>query len=144
MQLVDTNFSLIPELASLFSNKFKQRFSENEITIEHMFIIGSRLILFAPKNSHKLLIYNLDIGYDGHQGQGSEFCTDFVNSLQKIPHSIYKINLALPIFSFSIAQYNDVIELEAFQRNNSKIFVLRIPLLVPEPYIFYHLYPIPI
>lgn len=70
--------------------------------------------------------------------------TDLVDSLQKISQSIHKNNLPLPIFSSSIAQYVDIIELEAFQLNNKIIFVLRIPLVDPETYILYHLYPIPI
>lgn len=69
---------------------------------------------------------------------------DLIDSLQQISQSLRKNNLPLPIYSASVAQYIDIIELEAYQSDSKIVFVLKIPLVEPETYTLFHLYPIPI
>lgn len=69
---------------------------------------------------------------------------DLIDSLKGISQSLQKANLPLPVYSSSIAQYIDIIELEAYQSDTKIVFVLKVPLVEPESYTLYHLYPIPI
>ena len=69
---------------------------------------------------------------------------DLVASLQEISRSLVKNNLPLPTYGSNLAEYLDIIELEAYQSESKIIFVLKIPLTDPETYTLYHLYPIPI
>ena len=69
---------------------------------------------------------------------------DLITSLQEISRSLIKNNLPLPTYSSNIAQYLEIIELDAYQSDAKVIFVLKIPLTNPETYTLYHLYPIPI
>lgn len=69
---------------------------------------------------------------------------DLVSSLQDISRSLVKNNLPLPTYGSNIANYLDIIELEAYQSDSKIIFVLKIPLIDPETYTLYHLYPIPV
>lgn len=69
---------------------------------------------------------------------------DLIESLKQISQSLQKNNLPLPVYSSSLAKYIDIIELEAYQSESKVIFVLKIPLVEPETYTMYHLYPIPI
>lgn len=69
---------------------------------------------------------------------------DLIESLKQISHSLQKTNLPLPVYSSSLSKYIDIIELEAYQSETKVIFVLKIPLVEPETYTLYHLYPIPI
>lgn len=69
---------------------------------------------------------------------------DLVNSLQEISQNLQRNNLPLPINLSKVAQYLDIIELKAFQVNSELIFVLNIPLVDPQTYSVYKLYPIPI
>lgn len=69
---------------------------------------------------------------------------DLVESLRQISQSLSKNNIPLPAYSSSIPQYLDIIGLEAYQSDSRIIFVLNIPLVEPETYTLYHLYPIPI
>lgn len=67
---------------------------------------------------------------------------DLTDSLNEISHSLQRNNLPLP--THAISQYVNIIELEAFQIDTKIIFVLKIPLVDPETYTLYRLYPIPI
>lgn len=67
-----------------------------------------------------------------------------VTSLQEISQSLRRNNLPLPIKLSAVAQYLDIIELQAFQVDSNLIFVLKIPLVEPQHYNTYRLYPIPI
>lgn len=69
---------------------------------------------------------------------------DLINSLRHVSQSLHKNNLPLPAYSSSLAKYLDIIELEAYQSDSKVIFVLRIPLVEPDTYTLYHVYPIPI
>lgn len=69
---------------------------------------------------------------------------DLVTSLQEISQSLHKNNLPITPQISKVAQYFDIIELQAFQAGTKIIFVLKIPLTEPESYTLYHLYPIPI
>lgn len=69
---------------------------------------------------------------------------DLIESLKQISQSLSKNNLPLPAYTTSISQYLDIISLEAYQSDSRIIFVLNIPLVEPETYTLYHLYPIPI
>lgn len=69
---------------------------------------------------------------------------DLVASLQEISQSLHKNNLPITPQISKVAQYFDIIELQAFQAGSKVIFVLKIPLTEPERYTLYHLYPIPI
>lgn len=69
---------------------------------------------------------------------------DLVNSLQEISQNLQRNNLPLPIKLSKVAQYLDIIELKAFQINSELIFVLDIPLIDPQKYSVFQLYPIPI
>lgn len=69
---------------------------------------------------------------------------DLIDSLKQVSQSLQKNNLPLPVYSSSLAKYIDIIELEAYQSESKVIFVLKIPLVEPETYTMYHLYPIPI
>lgn len=69
---------------------------------------------------------------------------DLITSLQEISQNLHRNNLPLPAKSSKIAQYLDIIELEAFQSNSNLVFVLKIPLVEPQTYTLYRLYPIPI
>ena len=69
---------------------------------------------------------------------------DLITSLQEISRSLIKNNLPLPTYSSNIAQYLEIIELDAYQSDAKVTFVLKIPLTNPETYTLYHLYPIPI
>lgn len=69
---------------------------------------------------------------------------DLVSSLQDISRSLVRNNLPLPTYGSNIAEYLDIIELEAYQSDSKIIFVLKIPLIDPETYTLYHLYPIPV
>ena len=69
---------------------------------------------------------------------------DLVLSLQQISQGLHKNNLPFPASSTKIAQYLDIIELQAFQTESKIVFILKIPLVQPEAYSIYKLYPIPI
>lgn len=69
---------------------------------------------------------------------------DLLNSLKEISHSLKNTELPFPIEFSSISNYLDVIELKAFQLDNRIVFVLNIPLLEPENYLLYRIYPIPL
>ena len=69
---------------------------------------------------------------------------NLVSSLQEISQNLQRNNLPLPIKLSKVAQYLDIIELQAFQTDSSLIFVLKIPLVDPQTYTAYQLYPIPI
>lgn len=69
---------------------------------------------------------------------------DLVSSLQRISQSLNKNNLPLSASSSQVARYLDIIELQAFQIESKIVFVLKIPLVEPETYTLYRLYPIPI
>lgn len=69
---------------------------------------------------------------------------DLITSLQQISQSLQRNNLPLTISTTSIAQYLDIIELQAFQTESKIVFVLKIPLIEPELYTIYKLYPIPV
>lgn len=69
---------------------------------------------------------------------------DLILSLQEISQNLHKNSLPLPVKSSKIAQYLDIIELEAYQTNSDLVFVLKIPLIDPQSYTLYRLYPIPI
>lgn len=70
--------------------------------------------------------------------------SDLVVSLQEISQNLQRNNLPLPIKLSKVAQYLDIIELQAFQTDSSLIFVLKVPLVDPQSYTAYQLYPIPI
>lgn len=69
---------------------------------------------------------------------------DLISALQQASQSLRKNNLPLPVYSSSVAQYIDIIELDAFQTDLRIVFVLKVPLIEPESYTLYRLYPIPI
>lgn len=69
---------------------------------------------------------------------------DLVLSLQDISKSLSKNNLPLPTYSSNIGQYLDIIELEAYQTENKIVFVLKIPLIEPETYTLFKIFPIPL
>lgn len=69
---------------------------------------------------------------------------DLITSLQEISQNLHRNNLPLSIKLSKVAQYLDIIELQAFQTDSSLIFVLKIPLVDPQTYTAYQLYPIPI
>lgn len=68
---------------------------------------------------------------------------DLVSSLENIAKSLQKNNLPLSPREAKVATYLDIIELAAFQTMDKLIFVLDIPLVEPELYTVYRLYPIP-
>lgn len=67
---------------------------------------------------------------------------DLISSLNEISRSLKRNNLPLP--TYAVAQYLDIIELEAFQIDTKVVFVLTIPLVDPDIYTLYKLYPIPV
>lgn len=67
-----------------------------------------------------------------------------IAALQEISQNLVKNNLPLPVRHSNVAQYLEIIELEAFQTNSDLVFVLRIPLVEQQLYTVFHLYPIPI
>ncbi|XP_074031912.1 uncharacterized protein [Leptinotarsa decemlineata] len=69
---------------------------------------------------------------------------DLLYSLQEISQTLNKNNLPLYVSIGNIPQYLDLIELQAYQTDNKVVFVLNIPLVEPETYTLFHLYPIPI
>ncbi|XP_074026487.1 uncharacterized protein [Leptinotarsa decemlineata] len=69
---------------------------------------------------------------------------DLMNSLQEISQSLHKNNLPLPTMLSHVAQYIEIIELEAYQVDKRIVFILKIPLVEPETYTLYRLLPIPI
>lgn len=69
---------------------------------------------------------------------------DLINALQEISQSLKRFNLPLTAKMSNIALYLDIIELEAFQTDSKIIFILKIPLLEPEIYTLYELFPLPI
>lgn len=69
---------------------------------------------------------------------------DLVTSLQEISRSLSKNNLPFPTYTSNVAKYLDVIELEAYQSDSKIVFVLKIPLLEPETFTLYRIFPIPI
>lgn len=69
---------------------------------------------------------------------------DLVDSLKHISQSLKRNNLPLPISATSIPQYLDIIELKAYQLDSKVVFVLNIPLVEPEEYTLYRIYPIPL
>jgi len=70
--------------------------------------------------------------------------SDLEDSLRQISNSLQRNHLPLPVSASTIAQYIDLIELDAYQSDTKIVFVLKIPLVDPSPYILYRLYPIPI
>lgn len=70
--------------------------------------------------------------------------SDLIESLKRISQALQKNNLPLPIYSSYIAQYIDIIELQAYQTDTRIVFVLNIPLVDPETYTLYRIFPIPI
>uniref|UniRef100_A0A6P7HAB5 Uncharacterized protein LOC114348192 n=1 Tax=Diabrotica virgifera virgifera TaxID=50390 RepID=A0A6P7HAB5_DIAVI len=69
---------------------------------------------------------------------------DLLDSLKIISQSLQNNVLPLPICTSNIAQYIDIIKLQAYQLDSKIVFVLEIPLVDPEIYTLYHLYSIPI
>jgi len=69
---------------------------------------------------------------------------DLIVSLKQISQALHKNNLPLPVYISKLAQYLDIIELEAYQTDTKVVFILKIPLVEPETYIMYHIFPIPI
>lgn len=69
---------------------------------------------------------------------------DLILSLKEISQNLVKNNLPLPVKYSTIAQFLDIIELEAFQTQNDLVFVLKIPLVEQYTYTLFHLYPIPV
>lgn len=69
---------------------------------------------------------------------------DLIASLQEISRSLSKNNLPLPTYLSYVARYLDIIDLEAYQSDGKIVFILKIPLIEPEIYTLYHIYPIPI
>lgn len=69
---------------------------------------------------------------------------NLITSLQEISQNLVKNNLPLSVKYSEVAQYLEIIELEAFQTNSDLVFVLKIPLVEQQLYTLYHLYPIPI
>ncbi|XP_074028548.1 uncharacterized protein [Leptinotarsa decemlineata] len=67
-----------------------------------------------------------------------------INALLEISQNLRRNNLPLQPKLDKIAQYLEIIELEAFQTEHNLIFVLKIPLTEPPIYTLYHVYPIPI
>ncbi|XP_030767521.1 uncharacterized protein LOC115891232 [Sitophilus oryzae] len=61
-----------------------------------------------------------------------------------ISQSLKRNNLPLAISATSISQYLDIIELKAYQLDSKVVFVLNIPLVEPEEYTLYRIYPIPL
>lgn len=70
--------------------------------------------------------------------------TDLIYSLQDISKSLSKTNLPLPTYTSNVAQYLEIIELEAYQSDNKIVFILKIPLIEPETFTLYRIFPIPI
>jgi len=68
---------------------------------------------------------------------------DLVSALQIISQNLQKNNLPLSPREAKVATYLDIIELSAFQTIDKLIFVLDIPLVEPDFYTVYRLYPIP-
>lgn len=68
---------------------------------------------------------------------------DLVSALQTISLNLQRNNLPLSPREAKVATYLDIIELSAFQSIDKLIFVLDIPLVEPELYTVYRLYPIP-
>ncbi|KAL1489217.1 hypothetical protein ABEB36_014150 [Hypothenemus hampei] len=69
---------------------------------------------------------------------------DLMSSLEQISQSLSKNNLPLPTYMSNVAKYLDIIELEAYQTEGKIVFILKIPLVEPEHYILYRIFPIPI
>ncbi|KAL1490145.1 hypothetical protein ABEB36_012885 [Hypothenemus hampei] len=69
---------------------------------------------------------------------------DLIEALKHISQSLRTNNLPLPIHHSAIAQYLEIIELQAYQSDSRIVFVLNIPLVSPEKYTLYRLYSIPI
>lgn len=69
---------------------------------------------------------------------------DLIESLRHVSQSLQKNNLPLPIYSASVPQYLEIIELQAFQLDSKIVFVLNVPLVDPEIYTLYQLHPMPI
>ncbi|XP_074030051.1 uncharacterized protein [Leptinotarsa decemlineata] len=67
-----------------------------------------------------------------------------VSSLQEISQSLQRHNLPLLAKTSKIAQYLEIIELEAFQTQQNLIFILKIPLIDSQIFTMYNLFPIPI
>lgn len=69
---------------------------------------------------------------------------DLIESLREVSQSLHKNNLPLPTSLSNVAQYIDIIELEAYQTDTKVVFILKVPLVEPESYTLYRLYPIPL
>lgn len=69
---------------------------------------------------------------------------NLIAGLQEISQNLVKNNLPLPVRHSSVAQYLEIIELQAFQTQSDLVFVLKIPLVEQQIYTAFHLYPIPI
>lgn len=69
---------------------------------------------------------------------------NLISALKEISQNLVRNNLPLPVKYSSIAQFLEIIELEAFQTNTEIVFILKIPLTDPQSYTMFHLYPIPI
>lgn len=67
-----------------------------------------------------------------------------IAAMREISQNLVKNNLPLPVKYSKIAQYLEIIELEAFQTPSDLVFILRIPLVEQQTYTVFHLYPIPI
>nr|CAI5848062.1 unnamed protein product [Callosobruchus analis] len=70
--------------------------------------------------------------------------SDLVESLRQISQHLQKNNLPLPISTSTIAQYIDLIKLEAYQLDTRIVFILNIPLINHSPYTLFRLCPIPL
>ncbi|XP_050508019.1 uncharacterized protein LOC126885487 [Diabrotica virgifera virgifera] len=67
-----------------------------------------------------------------------------MEALKEISQSLQKTVLPLPTYMSNIAQYIDIIKLQAYQLDSKIVFVLEIPLVDPEIFTLYQLYSIPI
>lgn len=69
---------------------------------------------------------------------------DLLESLKEIPQRLKNTNLPIPLQLSNIADYLNIIQLKAYHLDNKIVFVLNIPLVEPEIYNLYRLYPIPL
>ncbi|KAH1019421.1 hypothetical protein HUJ04_009245, partial [Dendroctonus ponderosae] len=94
--------------------------------------------------SQSLLTYNLPL----HSSNVAEYLDIIeLQAYQIGPRILISQSLLtynLPLHSSNVAEYLDIIELQAYQIGPRIVFVLNIPLVDPEKYTLYHLYPIPI
>ncbi|XP_050516137.1 uncharacterized protein LOC126891000 [Diabrotica virgifera virgifera] len=67
-----------------------------------------------------------------------------MEALKEIFQSLQNNVLPLPTYMSNIAQYIDIIKLQAYQLDSKIVFVLEIPLVDPEIFTLYQLYSIPI